>query len=477
MPPSTPRTILITGLGTVSALGSGIDVLWQGLLEGRSGLGPIHRIDATGFRSSLGGDVPDFTAKTLVPKHYRKAVKVMARDTELAVGAALFAVQDANLETRATTDDNPTYSPSRTGCHIGAGLIAAETDELAPAIATATDESGAFRERLWGTNTDAGGNAGMNNLPPLWLLKYLPNMLACHVTILHGCEGPSNTITCAEASGLLSLGESLRVIQRDDADCCFAGGTESKLNLMGFARLDITGRLAPTPTTPTPTTTNASDFVRPFDPDATGTLAAEGGGVVILEEAAHAHARGTTPYAEVLGFGAAQSPPPFPVVDLSHTNHDTQTATDTNESPSDGLRYAIEAALHDAGISPADIDAIVPTAAGIPEPDATEAQALRAVFGDRLGEIPLVTIRPNLGDCQAGNGALQVAAACLCLREQKLPARLHAGTPAPGLDAGNAPARQATLGCMLVCSTSLGGQNAAVVLRHTPPKSPRPANT
>ncbi len=475
MPPRTPRTILITGLGTVCALGAGIDALWQGLLAGTSGLGTIDRIDATGFRSALGGQVPDFTAKTLVPKHYRKAVKVMARDTELAVGAALFAVRDADLATRATTDDDPTYPPSRTGCHIGAGLIAAETDELAPAIATATDDAGTFRERLWGTNTDAGGNAGMNNLPPLWLLKYLPNMLACHVTILHGCEGPSNTITCAEASGLLSLGESLRVIQRSDADCCFAGGTESKLNLMGFARLDITGRLAPTPSNPD-TTTNASDFVRPFDPDATGTLAAEGGGVVILEEASHARARGAVPYAEVLGFGAAQSPPPFPVVDLRHTNRNTQAGPDTHESPSDGLRYAIEAALHDAGIAPDAIDAIVPTAAGIPDADATEADALRAVFGDRLGEVPLVTIRPNLGDCQAGNGALQIAAACMCLREQKLPARLHAGTPAAGLDASRAPAQPAALTHMLVCSTSLGGQNAAIVLRKAAPVTDQPTN-
>ncbi|MFG0242754.1 MAG: beta-ketoacyl-[acyl-carrier-protein] synthase family protein [Phycisphaerales bacterium JB054] len=464
------RHVVITGLGTVCALGTGIDALWQGLVEGRSGLGTIDRIDASGFRSSLGGEVPDFSAKNFVPKHYRKAVKVMARDTELAVGAALVAVKDAGLATRATIEDdqNPTYPASRVGCQIGAGLIAAETDELAPAIATATDDAGTFREKLWGTNTDAGGTGGMNNLQPLWLLKYLPNMLACHVTILHGCEGPSNTITCAEASGLLSLGESLRVIQRDDADACFSGGAESKLNLMGMARLELAGRLAPT--TPDDAT-HAADLVRPFDPDATGTLAAEGGGVVILEEARHAQARGATSYAEVLGFGAAQGPPPFPVLDLADADD-----LHTGESPSDGLRWAIESALADAGISADDIDAIVPTGSGIRDADAIEADALRAVFGERLASVPLVTIRPSLGDCQAGNGALQIAVAAQCLRTQQLPARLHAGTPAAGLDAGAADARPAPLRRVLVCSSSLGGQSAAVVLGRAAPEGTQHAN-
>ena len=446
-----PRKVVITGLGTVSPLGAGIDTLWQGLCEGRSGLAPISAFDPAGFRSRLGGQVRDFSARDFVPKHYRKAVKVMARDIELAVGAALLAAQDAGLVTKALSEDSPTYPGERVGCQIGAGLIAAETAELAPAVATATDDAGRFQTKLWGGIAEAGGAGGMDNLQPLWLLKYLPNMLACHVTILHGCEGPSNTITCAEASGLLSLGESLRVIQRDDADACFTGGAESKVNLMGMARLDLGGRLAETGDA-----TEGGAFVRPYDPAAPGTLLSEGGGVVILEEAGKAAARGATAYAEVLGFGAAQSPPPFGAMGLGEYQA---------EPAGDGLRLAIQAALRDAGVSADEIDAVVPTGAGVAEADAAEAWALRQVFGDRLASLPLVTIRPNVGDCQAGNGALQVAAAAMCLREQKLPARLHAGIPADGLDAGPAQTRDASLTHVLVCSTSLGGQNAAVVLR------------
>lgn len=443
--------VVITGLGTVCALGTGVGAFWEGLCVGRSGLGPLSRVDASGFASRLGGEVRDFSARTLVPKHYRKAVKVMARDIELAVGAALLAAEDAGLRTRAAGPEGeaPSYPSERLGCQIGAGLIAAETDELAPALASAVDEEGRFSERLWGTVTEAGGAGGMDNLQPLWLLKYLPNMLACHVTILHGCEGPSNTITCAEASGLLSVGESLRVIQRGDADACFAGGTESKVNLMGIARLELGGRLAPTGES-----TDGPSFARPFDPEASGTLVGEGGGVVILEREETAAARGASAKALVLGFGAAQGPPPFPVLGLG----------ETDEPAGEGLRLAVEAALADAGLGPESIDAIVPTGAGVVDSDEAEAAGLLSVFGSRLGSIPLVTVRPNVGDCQAGNGALQVAAGCLCLSEQRLPARVHAGRPATGLEAGASISRPAELERVLVCSSSMGGQHAAIVL-------------
>ena len=231
------RRVVITGLGAVTGLGVGFDAFWDGLIAGRSSIGPIEGFDAAGFPCRLAAEVTGFRARDHVPKSYRKATKVMARDIELAVGAADAAVRDAGLVTRGLEDGEPTYPGPRIGCNIGAGLIATETDELTSALATATDESGRFDLGIW-------GRSGMNNLQPLWMLKYLPNMLACHVTIIHGAEGPSNTITCAEASGLLSLGESARVIERGSADMCLAGGTESKVCPMGLVRIGLAGRLA-----------------------------------------------------------------------------------------------------------------------------------------------------------------------------------------------------------------------------------------
>ena len=227
------RRVFITGVGAITGLGVGASALWEGLCAGKSGIGPVTRFDATGFRCRLASEVKNFSAKDFVPKSYRKAVKVMARVTELAVGAAKCAAEDAGLVTKASLEADAsktlTYPLDRIGCHIGAGLICAETAEISSAMVTAR-EPGASSElvektngltlKRWGAIPPEGGG-GMDNLQPLWMLKYLPNMLACHVSIIHGTEGPSNTITCAEASGLLSIGESHRVIERGAAELCF----------------------------------------------------------------------------------------------------------------------------------------------------------------------------------------------------------------------------------------------------------------
>lgn len=434
------RRVFITGVGAVTPFGVGAEALWEGLLSGQSRLAPIERFDASGFRSSLAGEVKEFAAKDFVPKSYRKAVKVMARDIELAVGAAKCAVEDAGIITKgllAEGDDRPlTFDGARVGCHIGAGLIAAETDELTSALATAVGQGGAFDLRAW-------GERGMQNLQPLWLLKYLPNMLACHVTIIHDARGPSNTITCAEASGLLSIGESMRVIERDDADMCFSGGAESKINLMGVLRMDLAERLAPTEGE-----AEGWKLVRPFDTQAKGGLLGEGGGIVVLEDGESVRARGAKPYAEALGFGAGHSP-----------------LSDDPVQRAEGLIGAIENALDDARIGPADIDAILPHASGIRSVDAEEAAAFSHVFGKRLGEIPLITLTPAIGDLMAGGGGVAAGVAAMCLRRQALPPRLHAGTPAFGLRAGPAAQRDARLAHVLVCTNALGGQNAALVLK------------
>jgi len=161
-----PRRVVITGIGAVTPFGVGMDALWEGLCSGESRLGPITRFDAGGFRSALGGEVPDFQAKDYVPKTYRKAVKVMARDTELAVGAALNALESAGLVTKGMASHiedgiGLSYPPERVGCQIGAGLIAAEVPELAMAMVTAT-EHGQFSYERWGADDEHG--AGMDNL-------------------------------------------------------------------------------------------------------------------------------------------------------------------------------------------------------------------------------------------------------------------------------------------------------------------------
>ena len=440
------RDVLVTGLGPVCGFGFGVDALRVQVAAGGRALGRLSAFEAPVLTCQLVAECPDFKTRDYVPKTYRKQLKVMARDIELAVVAARLAVQDAALatadpETAREGADGADYPPERLGCHIGSGLIATELDELIPAIAASTAGGDPLKLDL-----HAWGRGGMERLTPLWLLKYLPNMLACHVTIIHDARGPSNTVTCNEASGNLSIGESMRVIQRGQADACICGGTESKINPMGLVRQQLTGRLLES---------DGSDpaALRPFDAAASGTAIGEGGGLVVLEDAETFAARGSggTAHARLLGFGAAQT------VNPKHRNHQPDPA-------GDGIRRAVEAALDDAGLDADAVDFVIPTGLGVPAWDAAEAAALRSVLGDRLAEVPVLAPRAALGSAGAGNDALDLTLAALILEHQQLPPAdgplLHRAQPLPACGATTT----ARLETALLVSTSLGGQCAALVV-------------
>jgi 3-oxoacyl-[acyl-carrier-protein] synthase II len=225
------------------------------------------------------------------------------------------------------------------------------------------------------------------------------------------------------------------------------------VNFMGIMRLDLAGRLADTGDAAT-----GESIVRPYDPASPGGLIGEGGGILIMEDRDTALKRGARLRAEVIGFGSAHSDV---MADLAGT------ATADWSEADEGIQYAVENALEDARVLPGKIDAIVPHATGIPHVDAGELGALRAVFGARLKEIPLVTLPPAIGDTTAGGGAIGTAVGAMCLDRQRLPARIHAGKPHPDAQAGAAESRAATLRHILVLTGSMGGQNAAVVLRAT----------
>jgi 3-oxoacyl-[acyl-carrier-protein] synthase II len=434
------RRVAITGLGPISALGVGMEPTWEAMLEGRCALAPLEAFDATGFDSWIGGEVRDFKAGKVVPKSYRKAVKVMARDIELAVGAADAAARDAGLITKGTADGDadPTYPSHRMGAHIGAPLISADIDELTVAMADSLPEGGTFDYQKFGSE-------GITQVTPLWLLKYLPNMLACHVTIIHDAQGPSNTITCNEASSGLSVGESLRVIQRGQADLCFCGGAESKLNPLGWLRNLLTERVN------TQDNDRPHQAVRPFDQSAAGSVTSEGGGIVILEAVETLQQRGGKAYAELLGFGASQS--------INRAARNLKPEPDGR-----GIASAIRAALREARLEPDAIDMIVPFGLGYGDYDRAEAAALKAVFGERIKDIPLVAPKAMAGSCGAGAGGLDICIAAKAIAEQTVPARINCDNPIEGLCAATAKPQAATLRHVLTCSTSLGGQNAAIIL-------------
>ena len=428
--------IVISGVGVITCFGVGVDAIWDAMMEGRTGIHRIERFDPSGFTSQVAGELAEdaFKVRKIVPKSHRKATKVMCRDTELAVGAAADAVTNAGLTTAGTSDEDPTIAPNRVGCHIGAGLISAEVNELGAALVTSQKEDGTFDLSHW-------GGEGMQNLTPLWLLKYLPNMLACHVTIVHDCQGPSNTITCCEASSGLSIAESRRVIKRGDADMCLSGGAEDRINPLALYRQHCTGRLVDSDGSEDMTT-----LVQPFSEDAKGTTIGEGGGILIVESKTSCDSRNGTPWCTIDGIGCRQSFADSPL-----------------DADPNAITSAINKALVEANCEARDIDVIVPLGAGIQQLDSAEREGLAEVFGDSLTSIPTITTIPYTGNCMAGNGAIAIGVAAKAIKEQTVPARLGCNST-NGIDASKSGSQQIPINRVLVVTPSEGGQCVAIIL-------------
>jgi 3-oxoacyl-[acyl-carrier-protein] synthase II len=426
------KRVVITGIGVISPIGIGAKSFWENLIAGKSGVQRLQQYDPSGFPCQLAAEVPTYKIGDFVPKSYRKATKVMARDIELAVIAADDAFKDAGLKSKAYQETSD-FDVKRFGCNIGAGLISCELNELTAAMNVARG----------GDKLDLSkwGGEGMQQLTPLWLLKYLPNMLACHVTIIHGLMGPSNTITCADASSHLAIGEAFRTIQRGDADRAICGGADSRVNPMGIIRQTLLKRLN--------TTHNdrPADAVRPFDTDAAGAVVGEGGGLFILEEYDRAKARGAKIYAELVGFAASQ---------------DTHSVTEPDPS---GHSYAkaIENALKDAKVNATDVSVIVPHGLGIPAHDRAELAGLTRAFGENLAKIPLAPIKAQIGNIAAGAG-VDAAAAVLALSHNSIPAAINTPRPVTALNVSK-KLREIPVNVAVSSVYSLGGQNAALVFK------------
>ena len=438
------RGVVVTGLGVATPIGIGVERFWDALMEKSCGLRRIEAFDPSGLATQVAGELPPFNLGDCIPKSYRKSVKVMSRDIQIAVVCAYHAVIDAGLKTKCIIDRGeaagpPNVDSTRFGANVGAGLVCADLNELAAALSTAVDEQGAFDLQRW-------GGAGMENLTPLWLLKFLPNMLACHVTIVHDTQAPSNTITCGEASSHLAIGEAYRTIARGDADVCICGGAESKVNPMAMARSQLLGRLNPS------SNDNPRRACRPFGAGRQGTIAAEGGGLVILEALDHAVGRGARIYAELAGFGASAS-----------TFHWSRPDPDGR-----AVALALRNAMADAGIGTEQINLVAPFGAGTVEHDAAELAGWNTTFGPGLAGMHAVTTRGATGNNGAGSGAIDFAAVVTAVHRNTVPPSINTDQPdesCPFRFVQEGPIDANITHAITLAHALAGGQTAALVVK------------
>ena len=417
--PLSPRRVVLTGTGVVTPIGLDLSSFAESLLAGRGGIGPLHSFDASALPVRFGGEVRDFDPRNYLDKKDRKSLKMMVRTIQLAVAASRMALADAGL-----AGGGP--DPARFGIVFGTGTIPGDLADMGPAAQVAYDESvGHIDLKRWGRDA-------IPIIQPMWMLNHVPNMPACHVSILNNLQGPNNTITQSDAAGLLALGEALRVIQRDSADLMLAGGSDTRTNAITLARYNLFGRLSQRNDDP-------EHACRPFDRDRDGQVLGEGAGVLVLEERGHALRRGARIDAEVLGFAAA----------FDRCRNGT------------GLARAVRAALAQAGLGPDQLDHVNAHAGGAIVEDAWEARGLREAVGD----VPMLAVKSYLGNLGPGGSTTELAASLVALRRGTVPATLNYRHPDPGCPVKVlGEARPLARSAVLKVACTERGQCAAVVL-------------
>ena len=432
------RRVVITGLGAISPLGMTLADLWDALYNGSCGAAAITAFDPAGFSCKIAGETPEFKIQKYVPKYHRKAIKLMSRDIKLSIVAANEAIENSGLVTKAIDETNINIDPARTAINIGAGHISCDLVELSPPVAKSLTD-GHFDIRKWGSD-------GLNDLTPLWLLKYLPNMLACHIGIIHDFQGPSNSITCGEAGGQIAIGEAAQVIARGSADVALAGGCEAKVAPILILRQCLLKRAA------TENNDSPETACRPFDAGASGSVFGEGAGMIVLEDFDRAAARGVNVYAEIAGIGGSSNINP---------------TYERLEANGKGIEIAIEMALTDAGICADDLDLIVPHGLGVLDDDRAEATALKNALGEAVKKIPVWPTKSMLTNTGAASGALDVVIAAMAIRNGEIGGAKNHDVPAEGCDLNiTNQTQKKMIRYALCCSYTHGGQTAAIVLKN-----------
>jgi 3-oxoacyl-[acyl-carrier-protein] synthase II len=421
---TTPRAV-ITGVGVISPVGIGKEAFWTNISSGRSGIGPLKSFSTQSLPCKLAAEILDFDPLQHV--YEKKFLKVMSRDIQLGVSAASLAMKDAGL---ASGD----VVPERLGVEFGAGHISFTPDELAEAARDYRDPSEREGYTRW-------GEGALGKIAPLWLLRQLPNMPACHVAIEHEARGPNNTITSADASALLALQEAIRCINRGQADVMIVGASSSNIHPVDIARISLFDNLSHQ---------NDPELAcRPFDRDRDGTIVGEGAAVFVVERYSHALARGADIYCEVLGVGAGCDGRGY-----------------ENGSGGRGLVCAMESALKRANISPKDLGHINAHGKSTRRDDWIEARAYHQTCGSEIDRIPVTALKSYFGNFDAGSGAVELAGSILAIKHGELPATLNYKHPDPlcRLNVAREPQRLRTATAMSVNRTAMG-QSAAAIIR------------
>jgi 3-oxoacyl-[acyl-carrier-protein] synthase II len=406
------RRVVVTGVGAVTPLGNDVETTWKGIIEGKSGIGPLTRVNADEYPAKVAAQINDFNPETYMD---RKDARKMDRFTQYAVASAQMAVEDANL---TITDENA----DRIGVWIGSGIGGMETFE---------EQYEIFQKR------------GYRRVSPFFVPMLIPDMATGQVSISLGAKGFNSCTVTACATGTNSIGDAFKVIQRGDADAMITGGAEAPITKMSVA-----GFCANTALSTNPDPKSAS---RPFDKNRDGFVIGEGAGIIVLEELEHALARGAKIYAEIVGYGATG--------DAYHI---------TAPAPGgEGGARAMKMAINDAGLNIEEIDYINAHGTSTEYNDKFETLAVKEVFGVHAYNLAISSTKSMTGHLLGAAGGVEAIFTVLAMKESILPPTINYETADPECDLDYVPnkARQKEIKAAMSNSLGFGGHNATIVFK------------
>jgi len=421
--PAGQTRIVVTGVGVVGPLGCGVEEVWKRLLAGHSGIRSLPEVFTEGTGVAVGGQVPTLEEDAVAgydPERFipPKDRKKMDRFIEFALVAAHEALEQAGWHPTELADQE------RTATIISSGV--GGFGAIADAIRT-TDSRGPRR------------------LSPFSAPAFLANMAAGHVSIRHGLKGPLGAPVTACAAGVQAIGDAARMIRSGEADIAVCGGTEAAIDRVTLGCFAAARALS------TGFAERPQEASRPFDRDRDGFVMAEGAGLLVIESLEHALARGAKPLAELVGYGTS-----------ADAYHLTAGPEDGN-----GARRAMEQALRQAGLSPAEVQHINAHATSTPVGDSGELAAIRAVFGRDAG-VAITSTKSATGHLLGAAGGIEAIFTVLALRDQVVPPTLnlhHPDEAAEGLDLVGLKARRTPITHALSNGFGFGGVNASVLFR------------
>ncbi len=409
------RRVVVTGLGAVTPIGTGVERFWRNLVKGVSGIDRIKSFDPDefGLTVKIAGEVKDFDPLNFMDK---KEASRLSLFVQYAVGAAHEAIEDSGI---LESD----YDPFKVGVIIGTGI-------------------GGLRdiEREHGVITSKGAR----RVSPFFIPYGISNMGAGYVAIKYGFKGPNYCVTSACATGNHSIGDAFRLIQNGDIDIAIAGGTEASITPLGVAGFAVMRALSTRNDEP-------SRASRPFDRDRDGFVVGEGAGVIVLEEYERAKARGAKIYCELVGYGATD--------DAFHITAPHECG--------EGAYECMKIALEDAGIKPEEVDYINAHGTSTPLNDKVETMAIKQLFGDHAYRLKVSSNKSMIGHMLGAAGAVEAVATIKTIEEGIIPPTINLENPDPECDLDYVPneAVREEVKVALSNSFGFGGTNASLVFK------------